>query len=67
MLLLANKYGYENPPVQWRNAFSFSDLPGGFANFAEMRAKSTDRVLFAYALGVSARRALCDNNAKTDD
>lgn len=40
MLLLANKYGYENPPVQWRNAFSFSDLPGGFANFAEMLLKA---------------------------
>jgi hypothetical protein len=29
--------------------------------------KSTDRVLFAHALGTSAQRALCDNNAKTDD
>jgi hypothetical protein len=29
--------------------------------------KSTDRVLFAHALDTSAQRALCDNNAKTDD
>lgn len=59
MLLLANKYGYENPPVQWRNAFSFSDLPGGFAYFAEM--------LLKVRIGRFGQRALCDNNAKTDD
>ena len=61
------KYIYENPPVQRRNVFSFSDLPGGFAYFCWNAVKSTDRVLFAHALDTSAQRALCDNNAKTDD
>ena len=61
------KYIYEKPPVRRRNAFSFSDLPGGFAYFFARAVKSTDRVLFAHALDTSAQRALCDNNAKTDD
>lgn len=66
MLLLANKYGYENPPVQWGNAFSFSDLPGGFANFAEMLPKVR---IGSYSCTHWALRhsALCYNNAKTDD
>lgn len=61
------KYIYENPPVQRRNAFSFSDLPGGFAYFFVGMLSKARIVLFAHALDTSAQRALCDNNAKTDD
>lgn len=67
MLLPANNYVCETRPRSAERPVLSPACQAGFVSFCWNAVKSTDRVLFAHALETSAQRALCDNNAKTDD
>lgn len=60
------KYIYENPPGNGEMLFLSPIRQAVLLIFAGILSKARI-VLFAHALDTSAQRALCDNNAKTDD
>ena len=67
MLLPANNYVCETRPRSAERPVLSPICQAVLLIFCWNAVKSTDRVLSAHALDTSAQRALCYNNAKTDD